>query len=387
MGEEYGETHPFPYFVDHSDPALIEAVRKGRGAGVRARSSGPSRRRSGRSGDVRIGDPRPVRHDDRAAPLDPRRVHRAAVVAAAPRSACTTRPRSSASSEPAMRSSSSAASETTGRCSSSTSAMVRSTWRSSHIPILTTVGSAERNQVSEEAVPERLDVAFDVGDERWSGATGAGAPAVIDGTVVHLEGPTAVLLIERVRRTRHAKPVSSGDARDTGSGPFSLQSTSGAIVSLSDFAAQPVLVVAFICNHCPYVRHIESQLAPRPRRQPGPRCRCRRHLGQRRRQLSGRRSGTPGRAGRACRFRVPVPLRRDAGRRPRSYGAVCTPDLFVFDADRRLAYRGEFDSSRPSSGVAATGESLRAALDHVLAGQPVPPPHRPSVGCSIKWRP
>jgi hypothetical protein len=65
---------------------------------------------------------------------------------------------------------------------------------------------------------------------------------------------------------------------------------------------------------------------------------------------------------------------------------VCTPDLFLYDADRRLAYRGEIDGSRPQSGVPVTGESLRAAIDHVLAGKEVPGPHRPSVGCSIKWR-
>jgi hypothetical protein len=70
----------------------------------------------------------------------------------------------------------------------------------------------------------------------------------------------------------------------------------------------------------------------------------------------------------------------------RAYGAVCTPDLFVYDAERRLAYRGAFDSTRPNGGRPADGADLRAAIDHVLAGEAVPEPHRPSLGCSIKWR-
>jgi hypothetical protein len=70
-----------------------------------------------------------------------------------------------------------------------------------------------------------------------------------------------------------------------------------------------------------------------------------------------------------------------------AYRAACTPDLFLYDRQRALAYRGQFDGSRPRSGQAATGASLRAALDLVLAGQPVPEPHDPSVGCGIKWKP
>jgi hypothetical protein len=70
-----------------------------------------------------------------------------------------------------------------------------------------------------------------------------------------------------------------------------------------------------------------------------------------------------------------------------AYRAMCTPDLFVYDADRRLAYRGAFDDSTPRNGRPVSGELLRGALDLVLDGQPVPEPHRPSMGCSLKWRP
>jgi peroxiredoxin len=176
-------------------------------------------------------------------------------------------------------------------------------------------------------------------------------------------------------------PVSLG----TPAPDFRLRSTTGAIVSMGDFAAHPVLVVAFICNHCPFVRHIESQLA---------------------RVLADYQQAGVAAVGisandvdsypdddlqhlaeqaRRAEFGFPYLYDETQGV-ARAYGAACTPDLFVFDADRRLAYRGEFDGSRPNSGVPVTGASLRAAIDHVLAGQPVPQPHRPSVGCSIKWR-
>jgi hypothetical protein len=70
----------------------------------------------------------------------------------------------------------------------------------------------------------------------------------------------------------------------------------------------------------------------------------------------------------------------------RAYKAACTPDFFLFDGDLRLVYRGQFDSSRPGNGVPVTGNDLRAAIDIVLAGKPVPEDQRPSVGCNIKWK-
>jgi hypothetical protein len=71
----------------------------------------------------------------------------------------------------------------------------------------------------------------------------------------------------------------------------------------------------------------------------------------------------------------------------KAYRAACTPDFFLFDADRRLVYRGQMDDSRPGNGVPVTGKDLRAALDAVLAGRPVPKNQQPSVGCNIKWKP
>ena len=71
----------------------------------------------------------------------------------------------------------------------------------------------------------------------------------------------------------------------------------------------------------------------------------------------------------------------------KAYRAACTPDFFVFDQQRQLVYRGQMDDSRPGNGVPVTGRDLRAALDAVLAGQPVPKPQRASLGCNIKWKP
>jgi peroxiredoxin len=177
-------------------------------------------------------------------------------------------------------------------------------------------------------------------------------------------------------------PVSLGTAAPD----FRLGSTTGAMVSLGDFAAAPVLVVAFLCNHCPFVRHIESQLARvvADYQQAGVAA-----VGISANDVdSYPDDDLPRLAEQARRAGFGFPYLYDETQGvARAYGAACTPDLFVFDAGRRLAYRGEFDGSRPNRGVAVTGASLRAALDHVLAGQPVPPPHRPSVGCSIKWRP
>jgi peroxiredoxin len=166
---------------------------------------------------------------------------------------------------------------------------------------------------------------------------------------------------------------------------FSLPAVDGAQVSLKDFAEAPALLVAFLCNHCPYVRHVESA------------------FGRFTTEYAEKGLATVGicandaesypdddtahlieqatRAG----FRFPYLI--DAEQHvARAYHAACTPDLFVYDAQRRLAYRGQFDDTRPNSGRVATGESLRAAVDLVLAGQPVPEPHAPSVGCSIKWK-
>jgi len=166
---------------------------------------------------------------------------------------------------------------------------------------------------------------------------------------------------------------------------FNLPSTTGEMVSMADFAGRPALLVAFVCNHCPYVRHVESALARVAADYEG--------SGLATVAISANDVASypdddlDHLAEQARRAGFAFPYLYDASQEvAHAYGAVCTPDLFLFDADQRLAYRGEFDGSRPHQGIPATGASLRAAVDCVLAGEPVPEPHRPSIGCSIKWR-
>jgi peroxiredoxin len=164
---------------------------------------------------------------------------------------------------------------------------------------------------------------------------------------------------------------------------FDLPDTSGKRRQLSDYDETPVLVVAFVCNHCPYVRHIESALG----------------------QLASTSAAEflavcsndaqnypddaqPGLVEQASRARWQFPYLIDAEQDvARSYGAVCTPDFFVYGPDRKLAYRGAFDAATPSNGEPVNGSLLRDAIERVARGETVPEPHRPSMGCGIKWLP
>jgi peroxiredoxin len=166
---------------------------------------------------------------------------------------------------------------------------------------------------------------------------------------------------------------------------FELPSTDGSKVSLADLEG-PALLVMFLCNHCPYVRHIERALAATVAGYAG-------------RGLAAVAicsndtdaypdDGPAGLAGQASRAGFTFPYLVDAEQRVgAAYRAMCTPDLFVYGADRALAYRGAFDDSTPGNGLPMTGERLRGALDRVLDGEPVPEPHKPSLGCSLKWKP
>lgn len=176
---------------------------------------------------------------------------------------------------------------------------------------------------------------------------------------------------------------------------FTLPATDGGLVSLRDFADARLLCVLFICNHCPYVIHIAPALA---------------QLAQTYRQRgvafaainSNDTDAYPAddfdamKAEKARRG-YPFPYLLDASQAvAKAYRAACTPDIFVFDGDRRLAYRGQFDDTRPrriasghydSSGSLPTGADLATALDALLEGNQPPEPQIPSMGCNIKWRP
>ncbi|MEU0600376.1 thioredoxin family protein [Streptomyces sp. NPDC006393] len=155
-------------------------------------------------------------------------------------------------------------------------------------------------------------------------------------------------------------------------------------VRLADFHGAPALLVAFLSNHCPFVRHLEKELGEVAGE--FPECAvvgvCGNDPGV------SPDDGVEGLRAQLARTGWSFPYLVDADQSvTRAYRAACTPDFFLYDADRRLAYRGSFDDSTPGNGRPVTGERLRTALRQVLAGEPVPEPHHPSMGCSIKWSP
>lgn len=173
----------------------------------------------------------------------------------------------------------------------------------------------------------------------------------------------------------------------TGAPAFSLPDVvSGRTISLKMFPDQRALLVMFICQHCPYVQHVKAELA---------------RLG---RDYAGTSVGIVAiSANDAARYPDDAPdsLKRmaqtlgftfplcydDTQDVAAAYSAACTPDFFLFDAARRLVYRGQLDDSRPGNGKPVTGKDLRTALDAVLAGKPVAADQRASLGCNIKWKP
>ena len=167
---------------------------------------------------------------------------------------------------------------------------------------------------------------------------------------------------------------------------FSLPDVvTGRAVSLADFGGKKALLVMFICRHCPYVKHVQEELA---------------RLG---RDYQNRGVGVVAISSNdALEFPedAPASLKEMAAElgftfpfcydesqeTAKAYSAACTPDFFVFDGSRKLVYRGQLDDSRPGSGKPVTGSDLRAALDAVVSGRPVNPDQKPSLGCNIKWR-
>jgi len=167
---------------------------------------------------------------------------------------------------------------------------------------------------------------------------------------------------------------------------FELPDTDGRLVSLADFQDRPALLVVFMCNHCPYVKHIRAGLAQLARDYL-PRGVA--IVGINSNDAARYPEDSPANMARVAREAgYTFPYLYDATQAvAKAYKAACTPDFYLFDQQRRLVYRGQFDSSRPGNGVLVTGKDLRMALDAVLQGRPVPAQQTPSIGCNIKWRP
>ena len=161
---------------------------------------------------------------------------------------------------------------------------------------------------------------------------------------------------------------------------------SGNTISLSTFAGKQALLVMFICQHCPFVKHIKDEMA---------------RLGK---DYINRNVGIVGISANDAKnypddapeqlkamaeeLRLSFPICYDESQETaKAYTAACTPDFFLFDGQQQLVYRGQLDDSRPSNGKPVTGTDLRAAIEAILTGQPVNAQQQPSVGCNIKWKP
>ncbi|MGA2067281.1 MAG: thioredoxin family protein [Thermoguttaceae bacterium] len=167
---------------------------------------------------------------------------------------------------------------------------------------------------------------------------------------------------------------------------FALADPAGRIHTLADFDSAPALLVIFMCNHCPYVKHVAGELAKLAREYQE---RGVAVVGINANDFQNYPDDSPEKMAEEIRHRgytFPY-LIDDKQDVAKAYWAACTPDFYVFDKDQRLVYRGQMDDSRPGKNLPVTGKDLRAALDAVLAGQPVPEKQRPSLGCNIKWKP
>jgi peroxiredoxin len=166
---------------------------------------------------------------------------------------------------------------------------------------------------------------------------------------------------------------------------FSLPDTTGKLVSLADYGQAPATLVVFMCNHCPYVKHIANQFAEFAREYQAKGVAV---IGINANDVSTHPDDSPEKmTEEAKKIGYTFPYLYDQTQEvAKSYRAACTPDFFLFDKHHDLAYRGQFDGSRPGNNVAVTGQDLRMALNAVLLEQPVPAEQKASMGCNIKWK-
>ncbi len=161
--------------------------------------------------------------------------------------------------------------------------------------------------------------------------------------------------------------------------------SSGKSVSLADFKDAPALVVAFLCNHCPYVKHIQKQFAALAKEF---QARGVAVVAISSNDVENYPDDSPKKMAEESKqagYTFPY-LYDETQQVAKAYRAACTPDLYLFDRGQRLVYRGQFDDSRPGNGRPVTGADLRAALEAVLAGHAVSANQKPSMGCNIKWK-
>jgi peroxiredoxin len=167
---------------------------------------------------------------------------------------------------------------------------------------------------------------------------------------------------------------------------FTLVNVDGRTVSLADFKGKSALVVIFMCNHCPYVKHIANELARFTSEFIAKGVGV---VGISSNDVANYPADSPEQMVAEAEergYQFPY-LYDDTQDVAKAYHAACTPDFYLFDSDHRLVYRGQFDGSRPDSGIPVTGADLRAAIESVLSGKSPAEDQRPSIGCNIKWKP
>lgn len=167
---------------------------------------------------------------------------------------------------------------------------------------------------------------------------------------------------------------------------FSLpEPATGKIIALADFHAAPALLVIFMCNHCPFVKHIRQGLIDFARDYQPRKLAMIAISANDSANYPGDSPAQMAEETKAFGYSFPY-LYDETQATAKAYRAACTPDFFLFDSARQLVYRGQFDDSRPGNQMPVTGVDLRAAADAVLAGQPVGSEQKPSIGCNIKWK-
>jgi peroxiredoxin len=166
---------------------------------------------------------------------------------------------------------------------------------------------------------------------------------------------------------------------------FKLPDPSGKFTSLADFQTAPALLVAFICNHCPFVKHVQKEFAAFAKEYQAKGVGI---VAISSNDVDNYPQDSPEKMAEESKqagYTFPY-LYDETQEVAKAYRAACTPDFFLFDRDHRLVYRGQFDDSRPGNGHPVTGKDLRNALEAVLSGRAISGDQKPSVGCNIKWK-